>query len=360
MQNTNIIVIGGYGHVGRMICEELARYFPGKVIAAGRNLKRAEAFSRETQGRVRPLQIDIHHASATQLLTGAKLVIMCLDQEQPTFVRACIQQGIHYVDISANYRFLSQIERLDPLAVSNHATAILSVGLAPGLTNLLASHAQQLLDSTDAVHISIMLGLGDTHGKAAIEWTLDNLQNDFHTDEHGEEVQHISFTDGRQTSFGDRLGTRTAYRFNFADQHILPRTLQVPNVATRLCFDSAITTWLLAMFKRLGIFQLLRVPWLRRQAMKAFATVNVGKPLFAVKIDAVGMKQQQPAVAECFLQGTHEAEVTAKVAAIVAKKLYSQDMPPGVYHIEELCSYEDFNEALREVVQMSSQLEKFR
>ncbi|MBD0381473.1 hypothetical protein [Paenibacillus sedimenti] len=44
-----------------------------------------------------------------------------------------------------------------------------------GLTSLLARRAKNLMDETDSIDISIMLGLGDHHGKAAIEWTIDNL-----------------------------------------------------------------------------------------------------------------------------------------------------------------------------------------
>lgn len=52
---------------------------------------------------------------------------------------------------------------------------MLSIGLAPGLTNLLAAHAHRLLDEVTELDIFIMLGLGDRHGKAAMEWTVDHL-----------------------------------------------------------------------------------------------------------------------------------------------------------------------------------------
>lgn len=54
-----IVVIGGYGHVGQTICRELGELYPGKVYAAGRSLERAEQFTRTTDERVRPLQINI-------------------------------------------------------------------------------------------------------------------------------------------------------------------------------------------------------------------------------------------------------------------------------------------------------------
>lgn len=42
----SIVVVGGYGAVGQIVCTTLAERFPGKVFAAGRNVRKAEAFSR--------------------------------------------------------------------------------------------------------------------------------------------------------------------------------------------------------------------------------------------------------------------------------------------------------------------------
>jgi hypothetical protein len=47
--------------------------------------------------------------------------------------------------------------------------------------------------------------------------------------------------------FPGGYGTRAAYRFDFADQHVLAHTLGVAQVATRLCFDSAALTRLLTL-----------------------------------------------------------------------------------------------------------------
>ncbi|GIO37243.1 hypothetical protein J41TS12_21040 [Paenibacillus antibioticophila] len=356
MLRDQIVVIGGYGHVGQGICQELAKSYPGKVYAAGKTLSRAEAFSQATDGRVQPMQIDIREIPGEQLLAGVKLVIMCLDQQNTAFVEVCLKQGIRYIDVSADYHFLSQVEQLHSLAAATGATAILSVGLAPGLTNLLSLQAARLLDKTDNISISLMLGLGDSHGKAAIEWTIDNLRRDFHTITQGKRQPHASFTDGRKTDFGGFLGRRTAYRFNFADQHILPRTLQVPDVSTRLCFDHAFLTWFMSALKRIGVLNMLNVGWIRDGAVSLFGAMKLGKPLFALKIDAYGELKGQPAHAECFLQGTEEAAITARVAVLLAKKLYGVEMEPGVFHIEQLFRYESFEQDLADIADMSSQV----
>lgn len=82
--------------------------------------------------------LDISHICANDgLLDDVGIVIMCLDQENIEFVQQCIQRGIHYIDLSASYHILFKIEELNKDAQKAGATAVLSVGLAPGLTNLL-------------------------------------------------------------------------------------------------------------------------------------------------------------------------------------------------------------------------------
>ncbi|MEC0554668.1 hypothetical protein P8853_14570 [Bacillus haynesii] len=69
-----------------------------------------------------------------------------------------------------------------------------TVGLAPGLTNLLAQKAAQALDETSCIDIAIMLGLGDSHGKAAIEWTVDHLNMVYDVKVNGRLMEVSSFT----------------------------------------------------------------------------------------------------------------------------------------------------------------------
>lgn len=104
-----ILVVGGYGSVGRIISVTLGDLFPGRVIAAGRSYDKAEQLSIETQQRVLPMALDISYAYENdELLNQVAVVVMCLDQPDTHFVEQCTQRGIHYIDISASYEFLSQ------------------------------------------------------------------------------------------------------------------------------------------------------------------------------------------------------------------------------------------------------------
>jgi saccharopine dehydrogenase (NAD+, L-lysine-forming) len=333
----DIVVVGGYGFVGRSICQILAEKYPSKVFAAGRSLEKAVQFSQSTGGKVKPLQLDIEQPLSSKMLDRVKLVIMCLDQTDTDFVRACFQSGTHYVDVSANDSFLSQIEAYREEAKQHGANAILSVGLAPGITNLLALEAERQLYQPEEIEIAIMLGLGDAHGKAAIEWTVDSLGARFEVKQNHRQVEVDSFTDRRAYYFGKELGKRHAYRFPFSDQQSLARTLKAPSISTRFCLDSAMVTKILAIAKKTGIVRLLKIGWLNRWIVRAMGRLHVGGDGFAIKVEARGSNREGKSQhVHLLLQGKNQSMITAKVTAAVSKLLYDSPLPGGLYHIEQM------------------------
>ena len=343
---TDIIVVGGYGHVGGQICKLLAAKFPGMVYAAGRSLERAKQYCSSTGGKVKPLRIAAGEPLDERLLDRTKLVVMCLDQTDTAFAEACLLAGADYVDVSANGAFFAAMELMHERTAGICGTAVLSVGLAPGLTNLLALKASQSLDEASRIDIAVMLGLGDAHGKAAIEWTVDSLAATYSITETGNARRVSSFTEGMKTDFGAELGKRTAYRFPFSDQMTLPRTLGIPTVSTRLCFDSRTVTGFMALLKGIGFDRLLGAERIRKLAIDACGKLRVGSARYAVKIAGYGKKAGADAVVEFGIQGVKEAEVTAKTAIAVVERMYGSKLPRGVYHIEQLFELELYKEQI--------------
>lgn len=341
-----IVIIGGYGHVGQGIGRQLGERFPGQVYAAGRNAEQARKFSESTGGQVLPMTFDLSRWQDESWFDSVKMVIMCLDQTDDAFVRACLRTGTHYLDISANGAFLAHLEPLHEEAARYGATAVLSLGLAPGLTNLLAERAVRHQEHTEQLDIAILLGLGDSHGKAAIEWTIDNMQAEFEVTEDGRRRTVASFTDGKRTNLGFQWGERMTYRFPFSDQQSLPRTLRVPRVATRLCFDSRGVTAAMALLRTTGLTRLLRIPWVRRMAVRSFQAVKMGSDRFAVAVKAYSLDSGKAAQAEYFLEGANESLATARTAAAVAEVVYSADLPKGLFHIEQLFELEVLGETI--------------
>ncbi|MEY8752403.1 saccharopine dehydrogenase NADP-binding domain-containing protein [Alkalicoccobacillus gibsonii] len=321
---SNIVVVGGYGKVGRMICEHLANKYPGKVYAAGRNHHKAEEFSKAMHSQVLPLAFDVSTDEEPAWLSDARIVVVCLDLANDRFASMCLEEGIQYVDITANEHYIYKMKALSKY--SNLGTGVVSVGLAPGLTNLLAQQAVNMEQNISQIDISIMLGSGEKHGPAAVDWTLENMVH--------------AFIHKKMVHFNSSIGTRATYQFPFSDQYTLPTTLHVPEVTTRLCFDSSAFTHMIALLRFLKITKVMKSKNVRKVVTRLLEQSKIGTDAFAIKVDAY----TPSGVIELSLNGSNQTKITAIVTSLITLALYENNLPAGVFHIEELFELVTFSD----------------
>ncbi len=345
-----ILIVGGYGQVGRAIAERLAPVFPGRLAIAGRRFDKAQSATAAIGHGAEARKIDIFARNNEIALDGITLVLVCLDQSNTRFVEQCLVRGIHYVDISANNDFLSKVEKLDNLAKKNGAVALLSAGVAPGLTNMLAARVWEGMEFVDRIDILLEIGLGDHHGKTAIEWMFDNLDATYEVKENGRLKSVQSFGECIDIRLpGQRTG-RATYRFNFSDQHVLGRTLDAPSVSTWIRFDDRIATWLFAKAARIGLGRLLRRPWWRKVAVWLFMNVHMGSDICGVAVRAIGRSKKGAEELTFGLIGQKEAMMTAIVAAEITRQALSSNPEPGVFHADQVIVFEQVIAALKKEI----------
>lgn len=322
-----ILIIGGYGAVGSQIARYLAPLYPHNVIVSGRNYAKAEKTAEQLSHGVIPLRLDLDKFEDESILDDVRLVIVCLDSPHTRLVKACIERGILYLDISAQYESLKQIEELNHAARSRGAAIVLSTGLAPGLTNLLAQLAHDRLKSTTSINIFVLLGLGEKHGEQAYRWTFNHIAHRYQV---GKEAVN-SFTSPVRT---DLLGVRKFYTFDFSDQHVISNTLPQVKVRTRMAFDLGWFTRLTSVLRKVGIARMFRNKTVQDVAIKAFSSYSLGSDVFAVKVVA---KDSGTASASYSFTGNNEGKVTAVFAAEMARYLLDQpELPAGVWHTHQL------------------------
>lgn len=323
-----ILIIGGYGAVGRIISEKVSALYPGNVIIAGRNFEKANLLSFQLGNGTTPHRLDICDWKEEDVPQGVGFVIMCVDVPAMDFVEHCIFKGIHYMDITPTTNITQSIEKLDALAKANQVSVVLSVGIAPGISNLLAQHAYNTRPDLQNIDIYILFGLGEKHGDAGYRWVFENMidQYPLASREKNETIHSLSLPKKTQL-----LGKRTFYSFNFADQHTLLRTTKARQVVTRLAFDSRASTRLLYLLHRIHLLKPLikRIQKLMPQVEKYG---QMGSDVYAIKAVAWSGNESY----ECSVIGNKEVDLTAYVATEVAKIVCEQPLRPGVSHINEI------------------------
>ena len=337
MKKGKILVVGGYGGVGRVISTALGKKFPGQVIAAGRSYQKSEELSLETKKQVLPRELDVFSGQEhDEVLSDVTLVVMCIDQRDTKFIEKCFRKGINYIDITATYEIISKIELLNDVAREHNATAVLSVGLSPGLTNILAAYGKTKLDEMKQVDMFIMGGLGEVHGEGTMRWLIETMNSEYSILENGVKKSVRSFVEGKRTIFPENFGCRTAYRYDFSDQHILPKSMGLDSASTWVCYDSKVMTGCYAFLAKIGVFKILRFQFSRDIFLKVLKTFHWGSDIFIIKTEARGLANLQQSVFECSISGNNEERATGLFAADVAERLYTGQFFAGVFHSEQL------------------------
>jgi len=290
----------------------------------------ASAFVSSSSGRVSPRQLDVSDPVALDAaLNDARVVVTCVSARNREIAEACILQGVHFVDISASYSVLRSLEALNDQARSSGVTGLLSVGLAPGITNLLVRQIQDLLGAVRSAEITVLLGLGDTHGQDAIRWMLENSR---------------ALGEAKRIQLPEPYGARAAYAFDFADQHVVRHTLGIEHVRTRLCLEPAYMTRALGLLSASGVLALLGRVGALEPLARLLSTVRFGSDAFVAQVQAQGSE----GTARALVCGRKEARVTGLVASLVAESLGATSPLPGVRHIEEDFKLKHFSSPLEE------------
>jgi len=222
------IVVLGAGMVGSAIVEDLAQEQDMSVVVVDRSQKVLEKV--KAKAAVKGIQANLQDKGIiSSIVADSDLVISAV----PGFIgfttlRSVIEAGKDVVDISF---FSEEPFLLDELAKSRGVTAVVDCGVAPGLCNIIAGHAFDLLDQTDRYVCYVgglpLLRQWPFEYKAVFS-PIDVLEEYIRPArfvEYGEEVVRPALSEIELIDFPE-VGTLEA--FNTDGLRTLRRTLDIP------------------------------------------------------------------------------------------------------------------------------------
>jgi saccharopine dehydrogenase-like NADP-dependent oxidoreductase len=287
-----VLVLGGYGAVGARIVSEL-RERGVTALSAGRDPARAEVV-----------------LGSFDSLPEVDVVVNAAGVEDVALAEAVTRQGAAFVDITATSSYIAALER-----VTFPRPVLLSVGLAPGLTNLLAAEVNEVSPGQQ-IDIAIVLGAGEKHGAAATAWSYGLLGQTFRDPATGQRIRNYTRPDRFDLP---GFGRRRLYRTDFSDQHTLTRDLGVP-VRTYFGVDSKSATMAFAA--------LTYVPGSSKMPQ---AHVPGSDAWLVLARSADGTAR--------WLTGNIQSQATAVTAAIAARVVTTLD--PGIHHLHTVLTLAD-------------------
>jgi saccharopine dehydrogenase (NAD+, L-lysine-forming) len=329
MISDNILIVGGYGEVGRRLAAQLEAARPDRVIVAGRHPEQSSG--------VRARKIDVDDtASIEAALDGVSVVVACVRQREPHLLRAAVRRGIAYTSIAPPWIPWSATELLRAEAKRTGARIILAAGVEPGITSVLVRAAADRLGQVDTVETALLLALGDAYGADSMAFIFEEVSQPYSVVVDGQERPTNAFEWSKLVPFPAPVGLRRAYTMPFRDQLYYPATVGAKTAVARIALDPPWLASALAALLRVGLRRVLRRGGARGAVHGIIEELRgrySGRDHYALVVDVRGGGR----TIRSTLVGRQQAEATAVGVGAITEALWSREVEaPGVWLAEQV------------------------
>jgi hypothetical protein len=247
-----IWLLGGYGDVGIKTASRLRDLQNRPIVLAGRSIDRAEAAARQLGEGVRGTAVDVTGPSAHQALAGAAAVVNLVESTPHAVAAAIVEDGGVFLDTSASPGYLKALEA----HLATRATAglaVLSVGLSPGLTNIMAAKLKSDVPEIEAIDLCLEMGLGRHHGLAATTWFFQNAAGRYPNISDGSVAEPRPGQLQRSFQMDGKPGRILALGYGFSDQLAIGEGLGLRQSRSFVALDPPWMTRILSLLLRTGL-----------------------------------------------------------------------------------------------------------
>ncbi len=164
----DILIVGGYGEVGRRLATLLGAEHAARIVVAGRHPDHAPG------PRARHIDLDVP-ASIDASLDGVGLVVACARQREPNLLRAVVSRGLAYTSIAPPWMAWPDVQALDAEARRTGARVVLAAGIEPGISSVLARIAADRVGQVDSIETALLLDVGDSYGTDSMAFLMEEL-----------------------------------------------------------------------------------------------------------------------------------------------------------------------------------------
>ena len=154
----NFVVLGGAGTIGRIVVRDLFESCAdNQILIADYKESAALALAKTFKNRVKATSVDARQAKElVELLRGQNVAINCLQHDfNLAVMEAALSAGAHYVDLGGLFFWTRKQLQLNKKFREAGLTAIIGMGCAPGITNVLAAYAANELGKIRSIKIRV-------------------------------------------------------------------------------------------------------------------------------------------------------------------------------------------------------------
>lgn len=234
MPNTplHVLICGGYGMFGLRLTNNLARHYDIEVTIAGRSIDKARALQTEIATRwhknIGIAKIDLFDERLA--LRIGELDVDCVVNASGPFQgqdyrvpQACIEAGVHYIDLADDRDFVANIGKLNDAALAKGLLITAGASTVPGLSSAVVDHYRSEFYALDSIRIGVSPGNRIRRGIGTVASVLSCVGKPFTALLDGRERTLYGWQQPRRFDFGPPLGKRWVADWNGPDLELFPR-----------------------------------------------------------------------------------------------------------------------------------------
>lgn len=233
----HVLVLGGYGGVGKTMSRNILKHTDSHLTIAGRNLAKAEKFADTLKNEFPERQIFANYADVTdkdslvKSFNNSDLVIVTTTT--PDFVNniaeAAIETKTDMIDILVRGDVVDKLTVFRDRIIDNKRIFITQAGFHPGLPAPFIKYAKNMFDEFQTANVVMVMNsifekpestheiiheIGESNGKI--------LKNGV--------WKKSSYKDALKIHFSDKFGTRQCYPLQMREIYPLEKELRIKNM----------------------------------------------------------------------------------------------------------------------------------
>jgi hypothetical protein len=328
------VVLGGYGTFGRLISASLAKHADVRVLVAGRSEDAAAALCRSLGDNTTPCVIDCSAPDFAQRLAALSPTVV-VDTVGPfqarnySVARACIEAGVHCVDLADGRDFVAGVTTLHEAARARGVLIASGVSTCPAISTAVADEITRDFESVQALELGIAPGQKAPRGLATTRAVLSYCGKPIPSFADARTGTRMGWSDIVRRAYPEPVGSRWLAQVDLPEIVLWPRRYAgLRNVDTRASLESRVLHFGLALLSQLVRAGLVRSlePWSKGMLRTAKLFEPFGRDVGGMHVMATGRTADSRTVRRTWTIVASRGDgprIPAVPAAALAKKLLS-------------------------------------
>lgn len=260
-------------------------------------------------------------------------------RESPALLAACIDARVAYCDVCDEIPLARSSRALSPQACDAGVPMVVSCGIWPGVSALMAAEAKARLPACERLDLSFFTAGTGNAGPTIVSATFLLLCQAALVAEAGKLVPKEPWTERRAVDFGGSIGTRWTWLLDNPDVPTCSEALGIPNMSSRFGTAPLVWNYLFGAMKALPAALLGDKAKMQALALFSEPIIRVVDRLVgatnAMRVDAYGFGSVTPDVT---LRVAHDdlEQCVGQATAAFGLELLQGGVTPGVWYPAEL------------------------